>query len=169
MLSSSLFYVLYPKLAGKSIQESVTLVMTYFGPIIFINVILGGICIVFLPWLMVFVYGVEANSAVQALRILVIGTVIASANGLLKSFHAGIGKPQYNSYAVLSGIPFIIVGNLILTPLLGIEGAALSSVLAFSSSIFVNTYLFLYHNKKSFVDLLLNRETSLKKFSVSKI
>ena len=162
-ISASLYRVLYPKLAGKSTQEASTLVLTYFWPCIIINMLLGMICLFLLPRMMILFYGGEAANAVLALRIFIIGTVITSANGLLKGFHAGMGTPQFNSYSVLAGIPFIIIGNLMLTPVLGIEGAALSSIMGLCSGLIVNSYLFLDKNHLSLTELLIFRQISWKK------
>lgn len=76
-------------------------------------------------------FGKNYLLASNAMKILVIGMIIAPLYGINSNFFSGIGKPQINSRIVYSGAVFNLVSNLILIPLWGVIGAAITTTLSY--------------------------------------
>lgn len=76
-------------------------------------------------------YGHAYEPATNALRILSIGMLFTALYSINLSFFAGIGKPELNSKIVYSGAIFNFVTNLMAIPILGIEGAAMTTSLTY--------------------------------------
>ena len=70
-------------------------------------------------------------SAGNALRILSIGMIFATLYTINYSFFAGIGKPEINTKVVYSAAIFNLIGNLVLIPLIGILGAAITTTIGY--------------------------------------
>ena len=69
--------------------------------------------------------------ASNALKILSIGMLFTALYGININFFAGIGKPQINSKIVYTAAIFNLITNLILIPILGIIGAAITTTLSY--------------------------------------
>jgi len=76
-------------------------------------------------------FGKSYISAVNAMKILVIGMIFAVLYVLNSNFFAGIGKPQISSKIVYTGAIFNFLTNLILIPIMGIIGAAIATTLSY--------------------------------------
>jgi len=77
-------------------------------------------------------YGENFRTAAHALRVLLLG-VVAMAPGKLALNHlAGIGKPQYLTYAALAGLAATVALDLALIPRFGMMGAAWASAAAYT-------------------------------------
>lgn len=76
-------------------------------------------------------FGSEYIGASNVLRILSIGSIVFAISSANNSLLIGIGQPKEVSKIMLIGSLFNIIGNLILIPLYGIEGAALTTLIAF--------------------------------------
>jgi O-antigen/teichoic acid export membrane protein len=76
-------------------------------------------------------YGKEFASASDTLKILSVGMIFASLFFINLKFFAGIGKPKINSKIVYSVAIFNLAANLILIPVLGIVGAAITTTLSY--------------------------------------
>ena len=76
-------------------------------------------------------FGRSYMPAANAMKILSIGMIFATISGINSNFFPGIGKPQITSKIVYSAAIFNFIGNLILIPLLGINGAAITTSLGY--------------------------------------
>tara|TARA_B100000315_G_scaffold250682_1_gene283917 strand:+ start:3816 stop:5303 length:1488 start_codon:yes stop_codon:yes gene_type:complete len=76
-------------------------------------------------------FGKSYIAADNAMKILSIGMIFATINGVCSNFFAGIGKPQIASKMIYSGAIFNLIANLILIPILGIIGAAITTTLSY--------------------------------------
>lgn len=88
---------------------------------------LALVMISFAELLITVLFGKEYLLAGNALRILSIGMIFATLYTINYSFFSGIGKPQLNSKIVYSAVVFNLVSNLVLVPLIGIIGAAITT------------------------------------------
>ena len=94
-------------------------------------------------------FGSAYAAAGTALKILVIGMIFAAIYGVNINFFAAIGKPEINSKIIYSAAAFNLIGNLIMVPLIGIEGAAIST----SISYLIMMLMGLYYIRK-FIDII---------------
>jgi O-antigen/teichoic acid export membrane protein len=76
-------------------------------------------------------FGRSYIQAATAMKILSIGMVLRGINSIGSNFFPGIGKPQITSKIVYSGAIFNFIANLILIPILGIIGAAITTSLSY--------------------------------------
>ena len=76
-------------------------------------------------------FGSAYAAAGMALKILVIGMIFAAIYGININFFAAIGKPEINSKIIYSAAVFNLIGNLIMVPLIGIKGAAISTSVSY--------------------------------------
>lgn len=76
-------------------------------------------------------FGKSYVPAANAMKILSIGMIFATMRGISSNFFSGIGKPQINSKIVYSAAIFNFIANLILIPILGIIGAAITTALSY--------------------------------------
>jgi O-antigen/teichoic acid export membrane protein len=77
-------------------------------------------------------FGKTYLPASSAMKILSIGMIFATINGICSNFFSGIGKPQIASKMIYAGAIFNLLANLVLIPLLGIVGAAITTTLSYS-------------------------------------
>lgn len=76
-------------------------------------------------------FGKEFILASNILKILSIGMIFTAIYGVNINFFAGIGKPQINSKIIYSAAIFNLVSNLILIPIIGITGAAITNSMSY--------------------------------------
>ena len=67
----------------------------------------------------------------NVLKILSVGAIFFSVTQINGTFLNGIGKPDSYKNVVYKGAAFNVVGNFVLIPILGMEGAAFSTLLAY--------------------------------------
>ena len=72
-------------------------------------------------------YGKAYIPASIALKILTIGMFMGTFHAINSTFFSGIGKPQINSKIVYIAAIFNLLGDLILIPIMGIMGAAITT------------------------------------------
>ncbi len=81
--------------------------------------------------LILFLYGDNFLPAAQALPVLLIGVLTMVPGKLALNHLAGIGRPQYLSYAALMGLGLTILLDMLMIPRWGLMGAAWASSLAY--------------------------------------
>ena len=76
-------------------------------------------------------FGKDYILASNAMRILIPGFIFGTLNGICMYFFSGIGKPEINSKILFIAATFNFITNLILIPIFGILGAALTTALSY--------------------------------------
>ena len=76
-------------------------------------------------------YGKSYILASNAMKILVIGMIFATLFAINSSFFSGIGKPKIITKIVYTAAIFNLISNLILIPIIGIIGAALTTTIGY--------------------------------------
>ena len=95
-------------------------------------------------------FGKDYILASNSLKILSVGMIFAALFGINSSFFSGIGKPQINSKVVYTAAIFNLAGNLILIPIIGIVGAAITTTIGY----FIMMYMGLAEIRK-FIYIIL--------------
>ncbi|MBL7056535.1 flippase [Candidatus Woesearchaeota archaeon] len=76
-------------------------------------------------------FGTSYISASDTLKILSIGMIFGTLSGISTNFFSGIGKPQINSKIIYAAAIFNLIINLVLIPVWGIIGAAISTTISY--------------------------------------
>ena len=98
------------------------------------------------------------------------GIVFFSAHTVLFNYFSGTGKPKYNLYASLIGLTVTLISAFVLIPALGIQGAAITASLTYTSLFAYQWIIFHKHTNCRLYQLIPNREdlewvkTSIKSF-----
>lgn len=98
-------------------------------------VVIAGLGIaLFAPWLLTTFFGPAFEAGTAALRITMLAMLPLSLSRLLAADLKGRGRAGLVSIAAGSGLIATVALDLLLIPVLGIEGAAIASLLAYSAS-----------------------------------
>lgn len=84
------------------------------------------------PWLIRLFFGEAFMGASSALRLLLPGTLLFNITQVLYSDLSGRGLPQVGIYASVASLVVTLIGNFWLTPRMGVNGAALTSSIAYA-------------------------------------
>lgn len=95
------------------------------------------------PWVIRFFFGEAFMGANSALLFLLPGTLLFNISQVLYSDLSGRGLPQVGIYASIASLAATLLGNYTLTPRLGVDGAAITSSIAYAigALIILSTYL----------------------------
>lgn len=94
------------------------------------------------------IFGREYAAAATALQILSVSTVFIALHQIHINFFSGIGRPDIHSKIIYSAVALNFLGNLILIPILGIIGAALTTGVSYVIMSLVGIW-----KMRSFVDI----------------
>jgi O-antigen/teichoic acid export membrane protein len=86
------------------------------------------------------------------------GIVFFSAHTILANYFSGTGKPKYNLYASLIGLSVTLVSAFVLIPLLGIQGAAITTTLTYTTLFIYQWMVFHKITNSKLSQLIPNRE-----------
>lgn len=92
-------------------------------------------------------YGEEFAPAVGALLWLLPGVLMGSMSRILANDIAARGKPELNLYTSILVVSVNIIGNIVLIPKHGIEGAAMATTIAYGLNGIVKLWLYSYLSK----------------------
>lgn len=130
-LPASVWFVLSPRLAGRSFQSAARAVWRYALPLFLINLAVMIFAAVVGPYVFPILFDDWSLEAIVPFWILLVGLAAMGANGVFSSFHDSQGMPELNAYSSAMGLGVTIVLDLALIPLYGQIGAAIASSLAY--------------------------------------
>lgn len=90
--------------------------------------LVGCLCTTLVPM----IYGAEYSAIKITIVILFAGMVFASIGKVAYTYFTMNNKPEVHMYICLATLIINIIGNLMLIPLLGINGAAIASTIAYT-------------------------------------
>lgn len=105
--------------------------------------------------LILVVYGTDYLPMVSAFVLLVPGIWSLSIGKVLAAYVAGMGRPELATYSILSSLAVTIILDLLLIPLFGINGAAITSSVSYTVYTAVLVFFYLRHTKARLADLFL--------------
>jgi O-antigen/teichoic acid export membrane protein len=126
LFQNSVVMVLFPKAAGRSVEEVVTLTGKSVRVSGLITALTGILVCVTGPTLLRILYGKEYVGAVGALRILVLEVLLSGATFVLAQAFMALGRPGIVTILQAIGLSLSIPMMLWLIPRYGIYGAAVS-------------------------------------------
>jgi O-antigen/teichoic acid export membrane protein len=102
----------------------------------------GGCAFILARPLMVAMFGSAFAGAAAPLRWLLPGVIMLGVCNLIYVDLAGRGKPEFTTVSSAFGLALTVVFDLLLIPVLGINGAAMASSIAYSGSAILAMYYF---------------------------
>ena len=122
-----------------------------------ITVLLAVPAFLFGPWLVELLYGSAFTEAGVALRWILPGIVAYSAVAVLSRYLVGRGRPGLATSAMLAGLAVNIGCNVLLIPVLGISGAAISSSISYGLTAVITVAAFRRLSGRGVLETLILR------------
>ena len=141
LFSTTLGTILFPKLSAmKNTREKYLFThknLRCFTPFI---IALSLISIYTAPLMVEILFGLSYIPAVSAFILLVPGIAILSLNSIYMNFFASTGMPWVTIYSPLLALILNVFLNMKLIPILGVNGAAISSVISYSLMLLISIF-----------------------------
>jgi len=127
---SAVTSVLFPSIAARDTQDVLQMVGLTVRVMIVVNsfAVIGGIIVG--PYVLELLYGPKFAPAISVFRILLVESIVSNAARTLYSVFSGTGRPGSVTLFEIAGICVSLVAMLVLVPRFGIDGAALSLLIA---------------------------------------
>lgn len=120
--------------------------------------LLVSLVIVMLPDLLFqWVFGPEVIGVVPLVLLLAPGLVAMGASQALSHWSSGTGRPHHNAIGSGIGLCFTLVAGLLLIPVHGLEGAALTATLAYCANTLYQLIVFMWLTRSPWTMLLPRR------------
>lgn len=113
-------------------------------------------------WLFPLVYGASFDNMFFPFILLIPGIVAVSVISLLSSYFAGQNRVRVNAIGALYGFLFIVVADLIVVPMFGIKGAAITSSIGYTINLLFAFKKIMQAYNGSFLDFILIRKSDFK-------
>lgn len=126
MFHSSIVTVLFPKAAGKSLNEVVSLASQVARVNLILETIAGTSVIIFAPLILGIMYGPRFAEAIPVFQILVAEIILSGTSEVLAQSFMALGKPEIVTLSQGIGLGLSIPLMLLLIPRLGLEGVGLA-------------------------------------------
>jgi O-antigen/teichoic acid export membrane protein len=139
-LSSSVALVLMPRLTEMTREEADVTAPLACRNTLLLSVIASLVLIAIAPLAIDILFGDEFDPAWTPLILLMPGIVAASATRVLGSYLFSQGKLIYNTYATFIALGLTVVLDLMLIPLLEVDGAAIASSIAYVAALIATLY-----------------------------
>lgn len=143
MISQAVSTVIFPRLSAMTEDETARRSFTPLvaRTVLWLTLLSAGLLALIAKPLIIFLFGHAFADAVGALLILLPGVVLFSCARVLANDLAARGMVGIN--LVLAGLAVLVnvVGNLLLIPRFGIEGAAAATTLAYTSTLLIRLAL----------------------------
>lgn len=120
-------------------------------------IVVGIGCMAVTPVLFTLAFGSEYRTAVPLALVVLVSGVISALNVLLEESTKGLGRPRIVLYAEVSGLAVTAVLLFPLLHLLGTMGAAITSIVAYSTTLIVLLTVAHRHQGCRWRDLLIIR------------
>ncbi|CUS76703.1 Membrane protein involved in the export of O-antigen and teichoic acid [Candidatus Kryptonium thompsonii] len=129
--------VAFPRISALPEELQLQMVKKILRQAVLMAALLGIIQLSITPLGISLLFGSEFVSATWVALILVCAAMVSSVNGVLGYCLHGLGRPQNVLYAELIGLVITVLGLSVLLPRFGIMGAALVSLISYTSTLLV--------------------------------
>jgi O-antigen/teichoic acid export membrane protein len=119
---------------ARSKEDGFTKIKRYLLVAAGLLLVAATIGVLSLPYVLPFVFGAEYTSAVPSARILCAASAVMGIKSILYNGIRGMGNPEYPLLGEVSSLAVTGGGLWLLLPRIGIEGAAISSLLAYGAA-----------------------------------
>ncbi|CAG21062.1 lipopolysaccharide biosynthesis protein [Photobacterium profundum] len=172
IVSQALSTVLLPKLSELSDEENTKkeIVLALSKIVFYITIFLSTFVAIISKPVIILLFGEEFSPAIEPLLYLLPGVVFMTVARVLANDLASRGRPELNMYTSIIIVIVNIIGNIILIPLYGISGAAISTSIAYVLNCILRCLMYRYYTKVKISDLfIINRSDAFKLFNLFKV
>jgi len=153
--------ILFPRLTSSNPKEVKENTMRVLRILFFILTIFTLFLYIFGSWIVRFIYGEQYIISIPLLRILLPGFLMMSLYYIFFSYFFSKNKPEIVTFIIILTIIFKIILGIILIPLWGAKGAALSSTFSYIFCAVTFIIIFLRHSKIAILDTFLIKSSDL--------
>ncbi|MCL4511792.1 MAG: flippase [Bacteroidetes bacterium] len=155
--------MLFPKVASGFADAEFTVKVSRFT-----SFVLGGICILTYlsaKWIIPFMFSNQFLASVPALDLLLVGVYSYGMMSVISSYFGGKGMPLRTVLIWIPGLLLNVALNLILIPRIGVNGASISSTIAYFLIFILYAEYFRKETGKSPFDLVIPRRRDFRDIS----
>jgi O-antigen/teichoic acid export membrane protein len=162
-ISQAAATALFPEASGMKREDAYVFAAFVCRNVLFIVVCLGIVLSLAGKVLITTVFGSDFIVSVMPFQLLLLGIVALSINKVLCAGFSGTGKPEYGTYTAAIAATTTVTLDLLLIPLLGINGAAIASTGAYLAAATTSVILF-----RNLADLPLKEFLVIKRADISR-
>lgn len=157
LISTALSTVLLPRLSELlSNEEEKRKITPYISRLVFLGTFLIGIFLALLAEpVILLIFGIEYQGSISPLLLLLPGVIILGVAKVWANDIAARGKPEINMYISIATIIVNIIGNLILIPQMGLDGAAIATTISYFVCSILTLIVYSRYSKTSWIDSLI--------------
>lgn len=154
--------LLFPKLLSSDAGTVDENTIRVLRPLLILLVILTALLFGFVSWIVPLIYGEQYAHSIPLIRILLPGFLMMSFYYIFFSYFFSKGKPEVVTFVLSSTMAFKALLAIILVPLRGAEGAAISSTIAYTFCGLTFIIIFLKYSRVTILDALLVKSSDIK-------
>ncbi len=160
-LPNSIASILFSHIANDGDRHSIDSVSQIFR-ITWVLVVLGSVVLAIIgKQLISWMFGPAFAVSYTAMLWLLPGVITLSMSKVMTGYFSGKGEPQFGSISSAGAFLVTIVGNFLLIPRLGIDGAAITSSISYSVGAAIVLYYFLKRTPLSMTSLFVFRKSDM--------
>lgn len=136
IISQAVSTVMLPRISElKDDEESRRQITPLISRWVFFITTVGSIILMLIaPFLIPLLFGDKFSGAVLAFEIMIPGIILGSTSRVLANDFAARGQPEINMYISILALAINVIINLILIPIMGINGASLATTISYGCS-----------------------------------
>jgi len=157
LISTALSTVLLPRLSELlSNEEEKRKITPYISRLVFLGTFIIGVFLALLAEpVILLIFGIEYQGSISPLLLLLPGVIILGVAKVWANDIAARGKPEINMYISIVTIIVNIIGNLILIPKIGLDGAAIATTISYLVCSIMTLIVYSRYSKTSWIDSLI--------------
>jgi len=167
-ISRSVAYIEYNRVAKETETEIQKLITLQLFKFIFCAMVLVMGCVLLIPeWVYTeYLFSHEFIGVRKVIIALSVGIIMAGCNSILSHYFIGSGKIKYSTISSCLGLVTLVLLGLLLIPIYGVIGSAVSTSIAFTVMLLFSLITFIKQTKSTYKDFLPTKEDvkALKKF-----
>ncbi|MDP2492209.1 flippase [Vibrio splendidus] len=157
IVSQALSTVLLPKLSELTDDEyrKKEIVLAISKLVFYITSLISIFVAIVAKYMILFFFGEEFYPAVEPLIYLLPGVIFMTVARVLANDLSSRGRPELNMYTSVVIIITNVLGNLILVPIYGISGAAMSTSFSYIFNCILRCLMYRHYTKINILDLFI--------------
>ncbi len=170
MITNPISVVLFPYLSEISDRYRKLKLMSFFSRLNVVALLTTSIIAYFIGgWFIPILYGADFVKSVGVFHLMVIAVFFMGITKILTAYIASENLVKYNLYGTIIGFFVTFFLNIVLIPLYGIYGAAITSILTYLSIMLYAVYKIYFINKGSHINLFFIGLSDIKLIKERKI
>lgn len=165
-VSGSIATVVFPMTTGSKNKEELKYFINKVTRISFTLIIIFAVVLALISdKIILLMFGKDFIGASEPLIFLLPGISVFSISNILANYMAGIAKIQYNIYSSLISFVFTMVFNVLLVPVMGINGAAVATSLSYAAFTVSSICFYKHTTKVKIKDIIILKKEDIEEVS----